>query len=494
MDSRKKVGFIAGAGLGAAAAVALRRRWGGEDQPTKTEPTPPPVGDPGPAGATFLERLSAAIAIPTISYEDTSRVDFSAFERFRAFLRETYPLMHERLDVELVAGHSLLYTWTGSDPSAPATVLLAHQDVVPVEPGTEGDWDHPPFGGDQDDWYLHGRGSLDDKGSLIGIFEAVESLLADGFEPRATVHVACGHDEEAGGSGAAAIASLLAERGVRPGLVLDEGGAVAVDFLPGIDVPVGLVGIGEKGYANVRLVARGTGGHSSTPPPHTAIGTLATAIAALEANPMPPRFDAQRGFFEVLGGLVEGPQAMAMRRPDLFGALIERRMSSQASTNALIRTTGAATIVAGGVKPNVLPQEATATVNFRIMPGDTIDAVLEHVRDVVGSEIEVSVDDSGFAADPPEMADPRSPQFALVAELAREHAGAEVVAPWILTGATDSRHFVPIADQVLRFVPLTASADDFKRFHGTGERIRRADADRVVAFYRALVTRVAGTD
>jgi carboxypeptidase PM20D1 len=492
MGSRRKVGFIAGAGLGAAAAVALRRRWSGDEDAAPNEPTPPEVGAPGEAGASFLAHLAEAIRIETVSYEDSSRVDFGAFERFRAFLADTYPLAHETLTLELVAGHSLLYTWTGSDPDAAPTVLMAHQDVVPVEPGTEDDWEQPPFSGAEDAFHLYGRGSLDDKGSLIGIFEAVESMLADGFEPTATIYLACGHDEEVGGDGAAAIAELLAERGVRASLVVDEGGGVAVDFMPDIDVPIALIGIGEKGYVNVRLTATGQGGHSSSPPAHTAIGLLSAAITALEDNPMPPRFDAQRGFFETAGELMTGPQAMALKRPDLFGAVIERRMSAQPMMNAIIRTTTAVTMIDGGVKPNVLPQEATALVNFRIMPGDSVEAVLEHVGSAVGPGIEVSIDESSFSADPPQMADPESEQFALVAELAGEHCGAGAAAPWILTGATDSRHFIPIADQVLRFAPLTATPDDFKRFHGTGERIRRSDADAVVAFYRALIGRVGG--
>jgi carboxypeptidase PM20D1 len=487
MDSRKKVGFIAGAGLGAAAAVALRRHWAGDEDTTAAPSAPPPVGDPAAVGARFLAHLAESIRFDTVSYEDPSMVDFSRFVAFREFLAATYPLTHERLEYELVADHSLLFTWEGADSDASPFVLLAHQDVVPVEAGTESDWEAPPFSGEENDWYLYGRGALDDKGSLIGILEAVEGLLARDFQPDATIYLAFGHDEEAGGTGAAAMAALLAQRDVHCSFVLDEGGAVAVDFLPGIDVPVALIGIGEKGYVNVRLTAHGIGGHSSAPPANTAIGSLSAAIAALEANPMPPRFDAQAGLFRVLGELMPGPRAMALKRPDLFGAVIERRMAAQPTTNALIRTTGAATIISGGVKPNVLPQEATAIINFRVMPGDTVDAVLDHVRETVGDRVQVSVDESGFAANPPPLADPESAPFGLIADLARTHCGAEAVAPWIVTGATDSRHFVGIADQVLRFVPLTATSEDFKRFHGTGERIRRSDADAVVAFYRALI-------
>jgi carboxypeptidase PM20D1 len=491
MTSGKKAGFVAGAGIGAAAAIALRRRWSGPAE-ERVSVAPSSTGSPRAPGQAFLTHLAEAVRIPTVSFEDTDRVDFDRFAEFRDFLARTYPLTHEHLDWELVAGHSLLFTWNGSDDSVKPVVLMAHQDVVPIEPGTEEDWEEPPFSGEETEHYLYGRGSLDDKGSLIGIFEAVECLIGEGFEPRPTIYVACGHDEETGGTGAAAIAALLRDRGVHCSLVLDEGGAVAVDFFPGVDVPLALVGIGEKGYANVELTARGDGGHSSAPPPSTAIGKVASAVKAIEDRPMTARLDAQQGFFSVLADLLPRSSAVPLKRLSLFAALVERRMSSQSTTNALIRTTAAVTMMRGGVKPNVLPQEAKALVNFRIMPGDSVADVVDHVRNLVGSDVAVSLSESSFSTDPPRLADPDSDEFAMVADTVRQSFGDVAVAPWILTGATDSRHFIPIADQVLRFVPLVVSGEDFKRFHGTGERIRRADADAVVRFYRGFLQLAGG--
>jgi len=486
VSSRKKAGLIAGAGLGTAAAIALRRRWSGDGESEST-------ATPSAAGTAFLDHLAEAVRIPTVAYEDTSRVDFSRFAELRTFLERTYPLVHRHLEREVVDDHSLLFAWRGSDDSALPILLLAHQDVVPVEPDTEGEWEYPPFSGHQSDHYLHGRGALDDKASLIGIFEAIESLLGEGFGPNATVYVGCGHDEEAGGSGAASIARLLAERGVHLSLVLDEGGAVAVDFFPGISVPVALVGIGEKGYVDVELSAGGAGGHSSAPPPSTAIGLVARAVAAVEDQPMPARLDVQQGLFDALSRVESPLRALPLRHAGRFGGLLERRLVAAPATNALIRTTTAVTMVSGGVKPNVLPQQSTALVNLRVMPGDTVEDVLEHCRAVVPEGVDVTRAQSSFAADPPPMADPESDQFAGVAAAIEAHFEVGVVAPWILTGATDSRHFVSLADQVLRFVPLTASAEDFGRFHGTDERIRRADADAAVGFYRTLLRRFAGS-
>ncbi len=273
-DRTKRLGgLVAGVGVGAAAAAALRRRWSGGDEPEM----PPPEFDA--AGASFLDHLAEAVRIPTVSYEDRSRIDLQAFDRLHAFLASTYPLVHERLQREVVGGHSLLFTWPGSNLDAPAVVLMAHQDVVPIEDGTEGDWEFPPFDGARDATYLWGRGALDDKGALIGILEAVEGLLRSGFEPRATLYLVFGHDEEiGGGEGAAVVAQLLRDREIQVGIVLDEGGAVAEDMPAGAKAPIGLLGIGEKGHVNVELVARGDGGHSSMPPQSTAVGRVAEAV------------------------------------------------------------------------------------------------------------------------------------------------------------------------------------------------------------------------
>ncbi len=488
MKPSKRAGLVAGAGIGAAAAISLRRRWGRRDE--GAEGVARLGAAPGEAGEAFLDHLAAAVRIPTVSHEETERVDFSQFLAFRDFLNKTYPLVHSHLEREIVADHSLLYTWRGFEEVAKPIVVMAHQDVVPVEPGTEEEWELAPFGGERDQQHLYGRGTLDDKGSLIAILEAVEGLLSDGFEPTATVYVVFGHDEETGGTGAAAIAALLEERGVHASLVVDEGGAVAVEFFPGVEVPIALVGIGEKGYADIKLTARGTGGHSSAPPPSTAIGAIAAAIRAIETNPMPARLQAQRGFLRAISRLITGARAFVLRRTETFGAVIERRMSANPMTDALIRTTAAATMVGGGVKSNVLPQEASALVNFRIMPGDSLAGVLEHVRSLVGPEISVEVE---RFREPPPVSDPASPEFELLESAIREHFSVGAVAPWILTGATDSRSFVGIADQVLRFEPFVSSADDFKRFHGTGERIRLADADAAVGFFRTLIERAAGS-
>lgn len=490
MTSRKQgIKLIAGAGVGAAAAAALRRRWSGRRGGAEAQV--PASGSPGDR---YLEHLAAAVRIRTLSHEDRSLTDPAPFAEFHAFLAETYPLVHQHLRREVVAGHSLLYTWEGTDPGVPPVLLMGHMDVVDVEPGTEGDWDHPPFAGERDEEYLWGRGTLDDKCSVIALFEVLEGLLAEGFRPDVTLYLAIGHDEEiGGGEGAAAISALLASREISLDFVLDEGGAVVSGLLPGVTSPVALVGIGEKGYLNVELVAEGSGGHSSVPPPHTAVGALAAAVTRLEANPLPARLDTQAGFFAALAPALGGIGGLVLRHADRLSSLVERRLAASPQGSALIRTTTAVTMIGGGVKPNVLPQSARAVANFRVIPGDTVEGVLAHVRQVAGDGITVRQLPGGFSAEPAPLSSTASAAYRVVAETIGEVFPEATVAPWVVLGATDARHYILVAGDVYRFSPFRLTPADMGRMHGTGERLRLADADGALAFYRRLVERACGT-
>ncbi|NIS36339.1 MAG: peptidase dimerization domain-containing protein, partial [Actinobacteria bacterium] len=250
-----------------------------------------------------------------------------------------------------------------------------------------------------------------------------------------------GDDEETGGlEGGRAIARHLGDRGTTLRLVLDEGGAVVEDLLPGAREAIALLGIGEKGYVNLEVTARAEGGHPSAPPASSAIGLVAEAVRKIEGNPMPPRMAVQHGLLRAIARLMPLPQRMLLRRPRTFGGILAGRLAASPTTNALIRTTMAPTIIEGGVKPNMLPQQARAVVNVRIMPGDTIETVVDHVRSVVGADVAVTAVEEGFRGDPPPVSDPDGDAFRLVAETVGDLFGVGV-APWILTAATDSRHF-----------------------------------------------------
>ena len=438
--------------------------------------------DAGPAA----ERLAGALRFQTVSYGDASRVAPEPLLGLRAYLETAFPRVHAALARETVGDFSLLYTWKGRDASLAPVLLLAHMDVVPVEPGTEATWTHPPFEGRVADGFVWGRGAWDDKSSVVGILEACETLLAGGFEPERTVLLAFGHDEEIGGTGAQRIAALLAERGVRPDCVLDEGSVVLEDGFAGV-APIALVGVAEKGYLSVDLTTKAGGGHSSMPPPQTAVGVLAAAIARLEASPMPSALDGPtREMLEHIGPEMALGQRVLFANLWLFGPLVERRLASEPSTNAMIRTTTAATVVEGGTKDNVLPAAAHAVVNFRLRPGDSVEDVLAHVREVVDDpRVEVSAHPGASAASP--VSDAGGPAFARLNRTIREVYPDAVVAPFLVVGATDSRFFAPLTPNVYRFLPISVPRDELSKFHGANENLSVENYARCVQFYAQFI-------
>jgi carboxypeptidase PM20D1 len=433
-------------------------------------------------------RLAGAVRLRTISYETPSPESRAALLELHRYLQSTFPHLHATLARETVNEYSLLYRWDGTDPAAPPAMLMAHQDVVPIAPGTESAWHAAPFGGEIRDGYVWGRGTWDDKGNLMAILEAVERLAAEGFRPRRTLYLAFGHDEENGGhDGAAAIAALLRSRGVHLGFVLDEGLIITEGIVPGLDPPAALIGVAEKGYATLKLTARATPGHSSMPASRTAIGALAAALTRLERTPM---HAAIRGtaaeMFDTLAPEMHGASRFLLTNRWLFGRLIEHQLLASPTTAALLRTTTAETIVRGGDKDNVLPGTAEAWVNFRLLPGDTVADVVTHVRRVVADPgIEIGVEPDASPASP--VSATRGEGYRLVERSLRALESDVVVAPGLMLGASDSRHMRPIADGVYGFSPVRAQGADLARFHGTDERISVANYAALIGFYERLI-------
>ncbi len=435
--------------------------------------------------------LAAAIRFPTVAHEEPELFDAEAFAALREWLVDAYPAVHALLERELV-GESLLYTWPGRDPSLSPLVLMGHYDVVPVDPGTESEWTHGPFEGAVADGFVWGRGALDDKISVVAIMEAVEALLAEGFTPARTVYLAFGHDEEVGGLyGARLVAQALEERGMgRAALVVDEGGTLTQGFMPGVEEPVALVGVAEKGFLSLALSVRSAGGHSSMPPRETAISILARAITRLEEQPFPSRLDGPaRWMLDAVGPRMAFPARLGLANLWLLEPLVTRRLAGRPATAAMVRTTTAPTMIQAGVKENVLPIKARAVVNFRIRPGETRETVTAHVREIV-SDPRVEIDPaSPFSTDPSPVSDPEGPGFRLVASAARQAVRDPelLVAPYLVVGGTDSRHYASRAESVLRFVPVLIRPDDLSRVHGTDERVATADVATAVRFFHALI-------
>jgi len=445
-----------------------------------------PVADLQVDARAAAEHLAAALRFRTVARPDGLPAEPAEMAGLDSYLEQAFPRVHAALSREVVNGYSLLYTWPGADATLPPILLLSHLDVVPVESG----WSVPPFSGRIAGGWIWGRGSLDDKMGVVGALEAVELLLGRGYRPRRTVLLAFGHDEEVGGRrGAAVIAAQLRRRGVKPQLLLDEGGLVGERLIQGLAAPVAFVATAEKGYVSLELAVRAPGGHSSMPPAQTAIGILAAALARLESHPMPAR---------IAGVTAESFATVAPEMPFaarvflgnlwLFEPLAIRVLQASPPSNATIRTTTAITIVQGGVKDNVLPSAARAVVNFRILPGDSIAAVETHVRSAVADR-RIAISRFGPTATEPSAESPTAaPAFQLLARTIREVLPGVVVTPNLLSGATDSRHYAAALGTLpYRFVPMRLAAADLARIHGADERLGVANFAEIVRFYAQLL-------
>ena len=446
-----------------------------------------PPADADIASATItVERFATAISFPTISTQDSAAFDPAPFTEFHTWIEDAFPNLTRRLTREVVADYSLLYTWTGSDTTLDPILLMGHLDVVPVEPGTEPRWKHPPFAGVVADSFVWGRGTLDDKSSVVAILEAVEWLVGQGFEPRRTVYLSFGHDEELGGfAGAAQIAAIVKERAGRLAFLLDEGGVIAEGLLPGVGRPVALIGVVEKGSMAVNLTVEQTGGHSSMPPAHTAVGILSRAITRLEDNPMPARMTPvlQEMLLRVAP---EMPPSLRIPIANLwaFRPVVVRSMLGNDRTAASLRTTTAATMVSGSPKENVLPIVARGLVNFRLLPGDTPEMVLDHVRRTV-DDTTVHVEGRGREASP--VADYTAPEFRIVEKTIGQLFPSAVPVPFLMIGGTDTRHYEGLTRNVYRFNPIVATTELVSGAHGTNERVRADDFVRAARFFAQLI-------
>jgi len=418
-----------------------------------------------------VDRFTGALRFATISPDPDEKFPIQPFLDFHDYLETTFPLVHEHLGRELIGGGSLLFTWPGPDPASPSVILLAHQDVVPVEEATAEGWDQPPFGGVVADGFVWGRGAVDDKSSLVAILEAVETLLEAGFEPAHTVYLVFGHDEEIGGAGGARkVAEVLAERGIRASFALDEGSAIVEGVFPGVNEPVALIGLAEKGYLSLELVAAVPGGHSPIPQPAIAIDILAKAVLSLEDSPFPSQLEGPTGMlFRSLAPRMSFGARMVFGNLWLLDAPARWILSKNPETNAAIRTTLAPTLLSSGIADNIIPEEARAVVNLRIIPGETTESALNYVRAVV-DDPRVSVRIAkGDQSDPTRVSAVDSDGYWRLEEAVTETFPGTIVAPFLSLGGTDSKYFEEVAEDVYRFAPDHYDPDD--GVHGVNERI-----------------------
>lgn len=437
------------------------------------------------------QHLSQAVAFKTISQQNQTEINYAEFTAFIDWLAKTYPKVHAKLKLIRINEFTLLYQWQGQDLSLPPVLLSGHYDVVPVIPGTEAVWTHPPFAGVIDDLHIWGRGTLDDKSAVIAMLEALTVLIDQNFVPKRTIYVAATHDEEIGSEqGAAGIVEWMKANNVQPMWSLDEGSFVLNGLIPGVAKPVASINVAEKGFMNLELKVSSEGGHSSMPKGHTAVGILSTAIHNLQNSPLEGSLEGVTGdMFDHLAPHMPFIQRVLFANKWLFSGLIEHKLAESAGGNAMLRTTIAPTMLSGSIKANILPINARAIINFRLHPSDSIESVVEHVTQSINDpRVTVSMIEGSPAS---QVSDYDNAGFQKIAAIAKHVHGEIAVTPGLTIAATDSRKYEDVAIDNYRFNPMSIHAEDVAGFHGTNERLSIGNMVKATEFYVQLMKSAA---
>jgi len=433
------------------------------------------------------EILKEAIKCRTISHSDYSKFDFIEFDKFNELLKKRFPGVYKEMSFETVNGYSLLFKWNGIDNSLKPGLFMAHIDVVPIEKGTEKDWEYPPFSGEIAKGYVWGRGTMDIKLQIITMLEACETMIDKGEKPNRTLYFAFGHDEETDGSnGARKIVEKLNTEGIKLEFVNDEGGCINKGIFSSVDKPLAFIGVAEKGYLNLKIEIKGKGGHASTPPSNSSLGLAAKAICRIENKQMKLRLtEPAEKMIMALGRHMGFGSRLVIANLWLFKPLFIKTFTTQGTTGeALLRTTIAPTMAEGSMEPNVLPQVSSFTVNCRILQGETYKDVIKHIENACrGMEYNIKI---LRHEEPSALSNPDSEVFTKIAGAVRGISEETAIIPYLMVAGTDSIKYECICKNILRFTPYSMEMDDMKRIHGTNERISLENAKRCVEFYLAL--------
>jgi Acetylornithine deacetylase/Succinyl-diaminopimelate desuccinylase and related deacylases len=432
---------------------------------------------------TGAEKLSESIKVKTISNKDSSVTDWSEFTKLLGLLEKLFPMVYQKLEVHIINGYSLVYCWKGRSKEKKPVLFTSHTDVVPVEMGTENDWEYGAFSGDMANGSVWGRGTLDIKIQVISILEAAERLLRDGFLPERDIYFAFGHDEEVGGlDGALKIVEYFKENGINFEYMIDEGGCVSEGIIGDVKVPIALIGVGEKGYADIKLTVSGEGGHSSTPPANSALGLLAQVICRIEKEqPRPRLINPVRDFLMAITPKMGWLNRLILNNLWLFKPIFMSVFTKTKTGNALLRTTTAVTMAQASNAPNVLPQRATAVANFRLLQGESGEDLLKHIRKVCrGIPIELEA----LTLDEPSIISPSNSvgYKTIEKEIKKLYADA-VIAPYIVLGGTDARKYEPVCSNIYRFSPYKIHNRELDKMHGTNESISFENIERCITFF-----------
>jgi carboxypeptidase PM20D1 len=439
----------------------------------------------------IIDRLCAALAVKTDWDGGAPEAAEARLKDFQSFLENAYPCFHKNAERAVLSPYSAAYRLKGRENGKPALVL-AHYDVVPAEAEK---WRTPPFEPCVKDGYVYGRGALDMKGILIGIMEACEELCGRGFAPKNDIWFAFGGDEERSGlNGARRTADWFAEKGLRFSWILDEGTPVSEGLIKGVDKPLALFSVEEKGYLSLDLVVEQKPGHASRPPSVQAAAVLGKALVRLSKKRFPWRVSpvAETAFLHIAKTALKN-HAGLLPFTRLFRKLIPFVVGKNPETAALFRTTVAMTQLQGSQADNVLPSEVRAVINLRLLPPWTIQKAQDHIEKIINDKrVKVSV--NGVATEPvpanAEHAEMRGPGWAEMSAAARAVYPDAVITPFIMAATTDSRYYWRLADGVFRFNPYKLNPAEFSLIHGHNERVSIENLRNGVQFYRNLFERL----
>jgi len=460
-----------------------------------------------------VRRLSKAIQIPTVStvvYEDTN---FQPFEEFKTFLKTAYPTIYQAMDTITVNKYGLVFHWKGKDQNKKPLLFLSHYDVVPISnypedgPIHEKDfifdlkgtsaplknyctsWTYAPFSGIVKDGRIYGRGTLDMKGMLISIVEAAEELLKQGYQPQQDIYLAFGHDEEVSGrQGALKIAQYFKEKGLHFDAVYDEGGFVTSpkSVLSGVDKAIALIGVAEKGFLTLQITVKGTGGHSSMPPKKGSLVFASEIVEKLNTRQMhatliPPI----ENFLNNVGGAMDFKSRVAISNQWLLGGTLLKTLENVPGSNALVRTTTAITMMHASDAPNVLSAATTLTVNFRILQGNTVENVLNHVKEICkGYDTSYEI---VSAREPSKLSSHQSEQFKKLKETIAINYPNAIITPYLTIGGTDAYKYEIVSDNVFRFMPIQVNEFEQRQIHNEDESITIDNYMRMINHFKLLM-------
>ena len=436
-----------------------------------------------------IKNLSDAITYDTISNEESQDVDVITFLAFHKFLRRTYPLTFKYLEERIFSGYTMLLRWKGKNLKQKNPILLmAHMDVVP--PGNLDYWEEEPFSGSIKNNFIYGRGTIDNKSSLISILESIEYLIDSGFEPDRDIYISFGHDEENSGTrGNRIVAESLKREGVYFDYVLDEGSVITDGIISEVESPVAVIGIAEKGYLSLKLTSSYQSGHSSMPGKLTTIGNLSKAIYNLQKNQMPAKLVSPvKDFLRYIGPEMSLESKFAISNMGLLSSSIIMSLEEDPVTDAMLRTTMAPTVISGGHKSNVLPSTASAIINFRIRQGDSVEKVMEHVNNIIDDkDIKVEILENTSSSEPSQVSSIESSSFNNLHRTIKEIFGDIIVAPGLVVATTDSRYYQNISKNIYRFMPIKLFSSDISMIHGYNERISTDSYLDMIQFYIHLI-------